>query len=139
MKKAYKVRIGLDELVVPVGELDSVQLCVDCGRDGGVPQITIGGYNSIQSDRSMETKIWLIKELEVGDSFNFEFTESEEFTPPEKEEVEGPFEERCNFCGKSKKNVDVLLEGSAYIAVYICNSCVTDCSKKIIAERANRS
>ncbi len=139
MKKIYKVQIGKDELRIPLGEMDSVQLCVDYGNDGENPQISIGGYNAMKDSRPSEQKIWLSRDLKLGEAFEFQYTESEEFTPPEQETKAGPYEERCSFCGKEKSNVDVLLEGGEYLKIHICNTCVTECSKRIIEERSNRS
>jgi len=139
MTKVYKLNFKGKEIIATNDGLDTLQLLVSGSMEDYPPQLSMSASGDY-SDREnpTEEKIWIIEDLEPGDSFEFSYLKSGVATEPVQAHKIDPFVEQCFFCGKSKDDVEVLIEGKEILTSYICNECVEKCVDVIKEEREKK-
>lgn len=140
MDKIFRLKFRGKEFVGSTKGTDTLQILVSTSNKEYPAQLSMSSHGDYSNrDVPTEQKTWLIESLANGDSFTFEYDNSAKPTEPMKTEETGPYVEHCAFCGKHKKDVELLIEGNKFLTAHICNECVDECVKVISARRNEHS
>jgi hypothetical protein len=101
MEKIFKIKFQGKEFVASNKDLDTLQLLVTTSSADFPPDFSVSAHGDY-SDKTSPTEVrtWIHENLSPGDTFEFEYLDVGDTTPPKKSEKHGPYKERCNFCGK---------------------------------------
>ena len=135
MEKIYKVIFRGEEVIASNKGLDTLQLLVSTQNTEHPPQLSLSAHGDYGKEKPTKISTWILEAIKPGDKFEFEYLGSGKATSPVKKEEIGPYKEHCSFCGKSKDEVEILIEGNKYIAAHICNECVDTCVEVIHEKR----
>ncbi|MBR9703059.1 hypothetical protein GOV10_03425 [Candidatus Woesearchaeota archaeon] len=139
MTKTFKIKFKGKEIVASNEGLDTLQLLVSTSSEDYPPQLSVSAHGDYSNkEHPVQEKTWIIENLNPGDSFEFTYVESGETSEPIRVHDVEPFKELCFFCGKSKNDVEILIEGKKILTSYICNECVDTCIEVIRKERAKK-
>lgn len=142
MKKQIHIEVtGAEEIVIDVNEHESVSVHIDnpptkFQKEQVLrPSVKVDGLRW-KNEQHFHLG-WLEKNLQFGDEVRIKLMEScQSASSIAKEEEYIAPEENCSFCGKTKSEVEVLVEKS--FMARICNECV-ELAQGVIEQHRNEN